>query len=327
MAVAACTATALLSGQVSVTDISEKAYPKVSEELVYARTKDGNTIAGALFRPGNGPARPTAVIWIHGSTENFYNPTYVKIARELAGRGFAVLSGNTRMHDLGNIAGVRGEARVRGGVYWGKYSEQVHDLAAWVDFAELRGFKDVILAGHSAGTTAVQGYQAQTEDVRVVGIVLASGRFKPGAAPDPDRVAQAKKMVEEGLGEALLPNPGRPTSFVSAATLLDLATMGPMLRDFYGVQTPNPPVTRIRCPILAWFGTKEPDIGTAADLDLLKSAIKKLNSGPSSVVTTMIQNAGHMYSGEEAQVAETIARWADRLERAGNRNSTGPNEQ
>ena len=107
----------------------------------------------------------------------------------------------------------------------------------------------------------------------------------------------------------MLPNANRPTSFVSAATFLDLANMGLQLRDFYGVETPNAPVTRVRCPLLAWFGTKEPDIGTAADLERLKSTLKRLPAGPGRVDTVMIQNADHMYRGEEPQVAQTIANW------------------
>jgi hypothetical protein len=31
----------------------------------------------------------------------------------------------------------------------------------------------------------------------------------------------------------------------------------------------------------------------------------------------MIQNADHMYNGKEAQVAETLAKWADTLVRPG----------
>jgi hypothetical protein len=68
---------------------------------------------------------------------------------------------------------------------------------------------------------------------------------------------------------------------------------GLQLRDFYGVNTPNPPVTRVHCPLLAWFGTKEPEIGTAADLELLKSTLQRLPTGPSPVDTVMIQNADH----------------------------------
>ena len=42
----------------------------------------------------------------------------------------------------------------------------------------------------------------------------------------------------------------------------------------------------------------------------LKSSVKRQSTGPSRVDTVMIRGADHMYAGEEAQVAETIARWA-----------------
>jgi len=84
----------------------------------------------------------------------------------------------------------------------------------------------------------------------------------------------------------------------------------PRRRDIFGVRRPNPAVTGIRCPLLAFFGTKG-DVGTAKDLDLLKSCIQRQSSGPSRVDTVMIQNADHMDHGEEAQVAQTIAKWAD----------------
>jgi hypothetical protein len=55
------------------------------------------------------------------------------------------------------------------------------------------------------------------------------------------------------------------------------------------------------------------DVGNEADLELLKTCTRRLSSGPSRVETVMIQNTDHMYAGEEAQVAEVIARWADAL--------------
>lgn len=284
----------------------------MTEELVHVRTDDGILNGGAVIAPAN-QSKPIAVTWIHGSTANFYEPTYVKIARELAARRFTTILGNTRMHDLGNVATPREEKRVRGGAYWGVPSAQVHDVAAWIGFAQQRGFKQVILVGHSAGAPAVQRYQAEKQEERVVGLVLASGRVQPSTTPpDPAILAEATQLVAEGRGEELLHFPNRPApSFTSAATFLDVANAGPMLKDFFGVQSADPPVTRIHCPILAWFGTKEADVGTAADLDLLKSTLKRLSSGPARVDTTMIQNAEHMYAREEAQVAQTIATWAD----------------
>ena len=127
-------------------------------------------------------------------------------------------------------------------------------------------------------------------------------------------LAQATRLVADGHGDDLLRIPNRRfPSFVSAATFLDDANTPPEQQDFFGVQTPNPGVTRLRCPLLAFFGTREPDIGGEADLELLTSAIRRHSSGPSRVNTVMIRGADHMYAGEEAQVAQTIAAWADTL--------------
>jgi hypothetical protein len=82
--------------------------------------------------------------------------------------------------------------------------------------------------------------------------------------------------------------------------------------DFYGIRAPRPGVTRIRCPLLAWFGTRG-DVGTAKDLETLKASIRRQPSGPGRVDTVLITNADHMYTGEETQVAETITRWASSL--------------
>jgi len=122
------------------------------------------------------------------------------------------------MHDLGNVEAWRGEKRIRGGGYWGVASEEVRDLAAWIDFAEGLGFKRVVLVGHSAGATAVRSYQAQTQDTRVVGVVLASGNVRADTrVPDPELLAQAKRMIADGRPEDLVQGP-----FVSAATFVDI---------------------------------------------------------------------------------------------------------
>lgn len=305
--------TSLLAQQV-VQNAEKQAPAKFTEEIVHVRAKDDIINGGVLFAPPKGQGKPIAVIWIHGWGVNFYQPSYVKIGRALAERGYACIVANTRMHDLGNVAGWRGEKRIRGGGYWGVASEEVRDLAAWIDFAADRGFKEVVLVGHSAGWAAVRSYQAEKQDRRVVGVVLASGAVRAETRPtDPDQLAQATRMMAAGRGDDLVRDPKRSfPSFISAATFMDIANTPPEFKDFFGVQTPNPGVTRIRCPLLAFFGTRG-DVGTEADLERLKACIKRQTSGPSRVDTVMIKKADHMYSGEEGQVAQTIATWADTL--------------
>jgi pimeloyl-ACP methyl ester carboxylesterase len=284
------------------------------EELVYVRSADDIMNGGAMFTASKTSTKPVAVIWIHGWGTNFYSPTYVMIGRSLAARGYTTISGNTRMHDLGNVAGYRYGKRIRGGGYWGVASEEIRDLAAWIDFAEEQGFQQLVLVGHSAGWAAARSYQAEKQDARVVGLVLASGAVRADTRPtDPDQLAEAKRLMAADEGDALIRDPKRSfPSYISAATFLDIADCPPEYKDFFGVQTQtrNPGVTRIRGPLLAFFGTRG-DVGNEEDLELLKSSIQRQRRGPSRVDTVMIRNADHMYTGEEAQVAQTIADWID----------------
>ncbi|MFZ0821222.1 MAG: alpha/beta fold hydrolase [Candidatus Acidiferrales bacterium] len=287
---------------------------KLPEQVVFAHTSDDIIDAGVMFTPASDHAKPVAIIWIHGWGVNFYQPTYVGIGRELAALGYTVIIGNTRMHDLGNVEAWRGATRIRGGGYWGMSRDEVRDLAAWIDFAESRGFKKVILVGHSAGWAGVRGYQSEKQDPRVIGMVLASGEVHSGLGPmDPDQLAEAKRLMAEGEADALIRDPKRSyPSYISAATFLDIANSPAALKDFFGEQTPNAGITRIHCPLLAFFGTQG-DVGSQADLDKLKSTIQRQPSGPSRVTTAAIQGADHMYTGQEAQVAQVIAKWADTL--------------
>jgi pimeloyl-ACP methyl ester carboxylesterase len=288
---------------------------KFPEQLVYVRTQDDILDSGAIFTAPKDSAKPVAIILIHGWGVNFYEPTYVAIGRALAERGYTCIAGNTRMHDLGNVEAWRGNKRIRGGGYWGLAGDEVRDLAAWVDFAVERGFMRVVLVGHSAGAAAVRIYEAEKQDPRVVGVVLASGGIGAAGRQHPDQLAEATRLVAHGEGEALVRDPKRSfPSYISAATLLDMANTPPEFKDFFGVQTTttNPAVTRIRCPLLAFYGTRG-DVGGTKELELLKSCIGRHSTGPSRVDTFMVRGADHMYAGEEGQVAETIAKWADTL--------------
>jgi len=281
------------------------------EEVVYVRSADDVVNGGVMFNAGTVPASRPAIIWIHGWGTNFYSPTYVQIGRELSRRGYTAISANTRMHDVGNNIQTISGQQTRGGGYWGKASEEIDDVAAWIDFAADQGHTRVVLVGHSAGWAAVRAYAAARRDPRVVGVVLASGEVRgEPAAIDSGILSHARALVSVGQNEELLrlPNRSRP-SYVSAATLVDIASAPPEMIDFFGVHTMEAGVTRVHCPLLAFFGTREPSTGTEADLALLRKSISQRPSGPRSVTTAMIRNADHMYTGEESQVADVIANW------------------
>jgi pimeloyl-ACP methyl ester carboxylesterase len=287
---------------------------KFPEQLVYVRTTDDVVDGGVLFSTPSSPSKPLAIIWVHGWGANFYTPTYVGIGRELAARGFPAISVNTRMHDIGNVEKytLLGK-RVRGGGYWGITSEDARDIGAWIDYAQELGYSRVVLVGHSAGWASVARYEADSQDRRVAGLVFASPCV--GCLPKPDDpqvFAQAKKLVDEGQGDDLIRLPRRSyPSFISAATQLDMDNTPRQYVDFFGTQTSDAAITKVNCPVLAFYGSKD-DIGGEKDLGLLTSSVRRLANGPVSVDTAMIGNGNHEYVGEEAQVAQVIARWIER---------------
>jgi hypothetical protein len=67
---------------------------------------------------------------------------------------------------------------------------------------------------------------------------------------------------------------------------------------------------------LAFFGTAG-DVGSEAELEALKSCIKKQSNLKTKVTISLIKNADHMYEGEEGQVSETITVWMNTILRSG----------
>ena len=276
---------------------SPPADPGVPTTLVAARTSDGLHHTGALFRPATDP-RPLALLWVHGGGQHFYFPTYLRIGLALARRGYPFLSANTRGHDYNSR--------------WDHFELAPLDLAAWLDRLEALGYPRVVLLGHSFSGWRVASYQAERQDPRVRGLVIASTPLRKRAAWLAQRphyrewLAQAERMVAAGEGDRFLPidYPQTAASFLS----FDRAPM-----DLYGLEGDPGGGLLVRAarPVLAWFGTagREPAIGTVAELEEARAALPP----GFPLETAQLDSADHMYRGCEEAVAETVARWAERL--------------
>ena len=82
--------------------------------------------------------------------------------------------------------------------------------------------------------------------------------------------------------------------------------------DIFGVSSTDAAIASITCPLLAFFGTRD-DVGGDADLAVVKATSRRLETGPSRITTATIARGDHMYAGEEAQVAQVIVDWLDRV--------------
>ncbi|HLH73451.1 MAG TPA: alpha/beta fold hydrolase [Chloroflexota bacterium] len=273
------------------------------EEIVHIRSEDGLLLEGAVISPANGATQSLPIIWIHGLTGRFYAPSAINIGRELASRGFTFVTGNNRGHDFGALLNrADGEQLLAGGA-WEHFDESPRDVAAWIDFAVGLGFSGVALLGHSLGALKVAYYQAARQDPRVAGLIAASPPARAGRV-DSELLAQAKQMVAEGRGRDLLPWGSRSTGGGTMSASAYLNRMETNV-DVYGDHTPDPAVARIRCPVLAFYGTNEPTVGGAADLETIK---RNARVAP-RVDTHLFEGADHSYLGHHIEVARVIAEW------------------
>jgi pimeloyl-ACP methyl ester carboxylesterase len=253
--------------------------------------------------------KPLALVWVHGLTGRFYGPMIVRIGRELAAGGYQFVTGNNRGHDFGTILWTRsGKARFLGGA-WERFDESPRDVGAWVDFAMDLGARAVVLIGHSLGASKATYYLAQRDDPRVVGLVLASPAVRAGRLR-PEMVELAEQMVGEGRGRELLPWGISPVSgTLSAQTYLNRHQTN---LDLFGVETADPAIAKVRCPIFAFLGTRERWVGTETELEV----IRRNATGSTRVDTRMFEGADHRYSDQEGTVAQAIANWVQTLELA-----------
>jgi pimeloyl-ACP methyl ester carboxylesterase len=283
-----------------------------TEELVWVDTEDGIRHDGVVIRPTGTPSG-TVVVWMHGFTGHFSEPHQITIGRYLAERGHILVSGDNRGHHLGANIGCWGSPARLGGAWWELVSESDKDIRAWLDYAEKTlAPRRLVLAGHSYGGMKVVWYQGTHTDPRLAGLISASGGMRP-----PSRRAElaekplslARKMVAEGRGLELLPfeTIGRPGQTLSAQTVVDRAES---IVDVYGLDGgADPPVSKIRCPLLAILGTAEPEIGSPADLE----TVKRNARSSSHVETALIEGADHVYTTTAEDVARAIEGFLGRL--------------
>lgn len=283
-----------------------KAY---TEELVYTHTEeDGVMLAGILTSPATIPRKDVGILFIHGRPVSAFIPMMSGHAREIANHGYAVLSGNTRGHDMGTWLFRRDGQLMLGGAWWEQLEEIPRDLDAWISYLLGFGFRGVVLLGFSMGAFKAIYYQAERSDPRVVALIAMSGSVRAARDIKPERVKVAEQMVREGRGLDLLPweEYGAPYGTMSALAYLSRARVN---LDVFGIDTPDSRISKVRCPIFVCFGTREEDVGTAADLDM----IRRNATRAASVHTQMFDEAEHGFVGHEREVAAAFASWIDKL--------------
>lgn len=280
--------------------------------IVKVRTKDKLPLYGLLLE-----AEGSKVLFveIHGTASNFYENEFMwPLAEALEKQGISTLVVNTRGADSLQAYPFRGNALE-------KFEDCVLDIDAWIEFALKRGYKKVILSGHSLGTQKVVYYIGKGKYAKNVAAVILlafadsyayHNAYVEKRATKDALLREAKKLVKKRKGDTLLRSvylahrerfPKSATSYLSFFGENSELSKALPLRNKGKLQI----YSKIKVPILAVIGDKQEytAISIKDALDLLKKENKLAE-------VHQIKNCDHDFTGKEKELSSIIARFLRR---------------
>ncbi len=279
----------------------------VPVSLVHLETRDGVGLDGVIAEPGR--RRRAALVWVHGLGSVFFSgqPLIREVSTRLNAAGVGYFKFNNRGH--GVVA--RGGKRLVGAAFE-RFGQSVEDIRAMVTFARQRGYRRVVLAGHSTGANKVLHYAARARDRRVSGIILlgpvsdvAAEAKRVGARELARRVAVAEKIARRDP-QALVP---RAWGYWSAQRYLSLYRPGGR-EDVFPYYRPRARWTAlrsVRLPIAAMVGSRDEFLDRPAQEVI--DAFREHASLARSFTGAVVPGGRHGFQTCERELADLIVRW------------------
>ncbi len=315
----------------------------VSRDVTFENRKAGITLAGTLTLPDSTGKFP-AVLLISGSGPNGRNETvaghklFLVLADYLASHGIAVLRYDKR--GIGKSTGNYSEAMTM---------DFASDALAGVNYLmtlKQINHKEIGLIGHSEGGEIAP--IVADESPNVAFIVLMAGPGVPGedillsqsglimkanGAPDSTirmehelqrklfevvmtekdsakAEVKLRKILEEGAARLGVSNAGEQSKEAFVNTQLR-ALRSPWLKFFLSYD-PRPALEKLKCPVLALWGSKDLQVPPAENMPTVEKALKSGGNTDFKIVELpglnhLFQDAKTGSSSEYAVIKETIS--------------------
>lgn len=282
-------------------------------ELVKVKTEDGFVLNGAFLegqQPRNEAPGVDVFMMMHGNGGNFYQDFYVEFAEHFARMGCPSVRCNNRGHDVVNKVVDTFDFR---GVAYELPHECIPDYRAWIGWLASKGFKNIVLWGHSRGAVKTVYYQGHENDPRLKACIVGSppwlsySRFIKSKRSDDflEKYRLAQKLVSEGNPDGTFWT-DLPTYYVAGAACY-LEKYGPdeKLNIFKYLD-------KIQCPVLALTGTEE--VAHRFAFDDLDKEFDKFAQRMPNLRHVSIPGADHFYTGQKEFVFNAVLDWLKSLQ-------------
>ena len=282
-------------------------------ELLKIETRDKLLLHG-MFCPGQ--SNEIAIIHVHGSYGNFYENFFLdEMSENYNKSGISFLSVSTRGRDYYSDFKILKENKyesIRIGGIREIFQDSVTDIASWIDFLKNKGFKKIILQGHSLGAMKVV-YYIKHADTKVNGLILLSppdniGLQKSDNGNKYDEYKQIAHDLSQKDLNSLMPKEAyydtiTSTSFFSLLTEEDTGMF--TYSDIELMKKAG--MSSIAIPTLVTFATNNEAI--VNPIDICIDSLKKSIPDENLIQFSIIENANHNYHFKEKELTLVLLNW------------------
>ena len=253
------------------------------------------------------------VICIHGMcgtiVDNYFATVWGKVLSE---KNIGFIYEHNRGHSIENDIVMKDGSFKRCGCMYEIFEDCIYDIDLAIQTAKDKGYKKIILLGHSYGCNKVIYYYYKKHP-NILGIILASAPDMIGShlllEPDyKELLAEAKKNIDNNEPTKLLHKMIEDYMYMSSLTYYNWYNENSNLDNLPVISNKEhwKQFETIDVPILTFSGSNEEDY--YQHLDLLKN--KALNC--KNFEYKIIDNTGHTYKNKEKEIANLIFEWINK---------------
>lgn len=277
-------------------------------KIIEVETKSGTTLYGCLYGE---QYQDTCVIITNGNCGNIFENKFLQVVGEELENNkisFVYAHNSSAFHRM--------DSKTKSGTPIGNtyelFDDCLEDLQAYIIWAKERGYRHVILGGHSYGTNKVVYYLSKNQNEPIEKYILISptdtGQLKEHERLSAEELMPiALKFKEENKLDELLPIPFDNYNLYTARAFLDfIENKHAKNLPVYSKNGDWKQLKMIKQTGLYIMGEKDRYAfgDTLSHLQTINTNSKKKNN-----VVTVVEDCGHTFRNKERQLAYAILKF------------------
>lgn len=253
------------------------------------------------------------IICIHGMCgtiiDNYFATVWGKL---LAKNDIGFIYEHNRGHSIENDIVMKDGSFKRCGCMYEIFEDCIYDVDLAIQTAKEKGYKRIILLGHSLGCNKVIYYYYKKQP-NILGIILASAPDMIGShlliEPEYEELLkEAKENIDKNQPTKLLHKMIEDYMYMSSQTYYNWFHNNSNLNNLPIISNPKnwEQLETIDVPILTFSGSKDEDY--YLHLDLLKEKATNCKNFEYQI----IENTGHTYQEKELETGTLILNWINK---------------